>query len=282
MPTDPKKPATPPAIQIIPDGKSTAPLRPARPSGHDPDLNPRFRKQDAADSLTGCSSTYDSYGPAYEALLAGNEAFLAAAVANPLSPQALDVAAMAKAQLPYTVVVCCSDSRMAPEAIYNQTLGNLFVIRNAGNIIDSVAIASIEYAVLNFDVQCVLILGHENCGAVTAAAQAWADNTAPANICGSLDSIISQIIATTLTPNATTLSTLQSNPKDTGALRMACMFNAQAQAYALMNGSSITNNGTQIMWAFANLSTSVSGQVLGVLNGVVGNNYYGPSQTRTS
>lgn len=74
-----------------------------------------------------------------------------------------------KGQNPFAVIVTCSDSRVAPELLFDQGLGDLFVIRVAGNVLDSVGIGSIQYAVEHLHVPLVVILGHESCGAVSAA-----------------------------------------------------------------------------------------------------------------
>jgi len=74
-----------------------------------------------------------------------------------------------KGQKPFAVVVGCSDSRVPPELVFDQGLGDLFVIRVAGNITDEDGIASVEYAVDHLGAQLVVILGHTSCGAVTAA-----------------------------------------------------------------------------------------------------------------
>lgn len=72
-------------------------------------------------------------------------------------------------QNPFAVVVTCSDSRVVPEHLFNQGLGDLFVIRVAGNILDKAEIGSIEYAVDHLESPLVVILGHESCGAVETA-----------------------------------------------------------------------------------------------------------------
>lgn len=72
-------------------------------------------------------------------------------------------------QEPYAVVIACSDSRVIPEAIFNADLGELFVIRVAGNVIDDHQLGSIEYAAEHLGVNLVLVLGHTHCGAVGAA-----------------------------------------------------------------------------------------------------------------
>ncbi len=76
---------------------------------------------------------------------------------------------LVEGQDPFAVVVACSDSRVTPEHLYDQGLGDLFVIRVAGNILDDAEIGSIEYAVEHLDSSLVVILGHEECGAVTTA-----------------------------------------------------------------------------------------------------------------
>jgi carbonic anhydrase len=76
---------------------------------------------------------------------------------------------LAKGQNPFAVVLTCADSRLAPEFIFNQGLGDLFVVRVAGNIADPFVLGSIEYAVEHRHVPLVVVLGHEKCGAVEAA-----------------------------------------------------------------------------------------------------------------
>jgi carbonic anhydrase len=73
-----------------------------------------------------------------------------------------------KAQHPYVMVLCCSDSRVSPELIFDQNIGDLFVVRTAGNVADPIALASLEYAVDHLDSRMLVVLGHENCGAVSA------------------------------------------------------------------------------------------------------------------
>lgn len=72
-------------------------------------------------------------------------------------------------QKPYAVVVSCSDSRVIPEAIFSAGIGELFVIRVAGNVVDNIQLGSIEYAVEHLGCKLVVVLGHTGCGAVGAA-----------------------------------------------------------------------------------------------------------------
>ena len=72
-------------------------------------------------------------------------------------------------QRPYAVVITCSDSMVAPEYIFSAGLGELFVIRTAGNVIDDYQAGSVEYAVEHLGCRLVVVMGHERCGAVSAA-----------------------------------------------------------------------------------------------------------------
>jgi carbonic anhydrase len=76
--------------------------------------------------------------------------------------------ATANSQHPYAIVLTCADSRVPPEIIFDESIGKLFVIRDAGNLVDSVILGTIEYAAEHLHVKLFMILGHESCGAVTA------------------------------------------------------------------------------------------------------------------
>src|SRR5689334_17344467 len=75
--------------------------------------------------------------------------------------------ATAPKQTPFAIILGCSDSRVPPEILFDQGLGDLFTIRGAGNIAGDLAIGSMEYAVEHFAVPLIVVLGHERCGAVT-------------------------------------------------------------------------------------------------------------------
>lgn len=72
-------------------------------------------------------------------------------------------------QTPYAIIVSCSDSRVIPEAVFSAGIGELFVIRIAGNVIDSHQLGSIEYAADHLGCSLVMVLGHDHCGAIDAA-----------------------------------------------------------------------------------------------------------------
>jgi carbonic anhydrase len=76
---------------------------------------------------------------------------------------------LAKSQHPFAIIVSCSDSRVPPEIVFDQGLGDLFIFRVAGNVIDDHGLGSIEYAVDHLNVRLIVVLGHQSCGAVKAA-----------------------------------------------------------------------------------------------------------------
>ena len=82
-----------------------------------------------------------------------------------------DLQTLSGAQDPYAVILCCSDSRVSPDIIFDQSLGNLFVIQNAGNVNDTSVLGSIQYAIQHLKTPLIIVLGHTCCGAVTAAHQ---------------------------------------------------------------------------------------------------------------
>jgi carbonic anhydrase len=104
---------------------------------------------------------------AWKALKEGNERFVAGKVEHP-SQSAAHRASLAGAQNPTAIVFGCSDSRVAAEIIFDQGLGDMFVIRTAGHVIDGAVLGSIEYAVNVLNVPLIVVLGHDSCGAVGA------------------------------------------------------------------------------------------------------------------
>ena len=94
-------------------------------------------------------------------------------------PTAAKRAETAKGQHPFAIVLGCADSRTSPEIVFDQNIGDLFVVRNAGNLVDDHTLGSIEYAVEHLGVRLVVVLGHERCGAVTAA---LAGESAPGHV----------------------------------------------------------------------------------------------------
>jgi carbonic anhydrase len=105
---------------------------------------------------------------AYTWLKNGNQRYLKNHLRND-GQGAGDRQRLAKGQQPHTIVVSCSDSRVPPEILFDQKLGELFVVRVAGESLDSSGIGSIEYAIEHLGARLVVVLGHTSCGAVKAA-----------------------------------------------------------------------------------------------------------------
>jgi carbonic anhydrase len=104
-------------------------------------------------------------------LAEGNERFATNAVVHP-DQSSEHRQELTQGQAPFAIILTCSDSRVSPELLFDQGLGDLFVIRNAGNILDDHVIGSMEYAVEHLHVNLIVVLGHEKCGAVSAAVAA--------------------------------------------------------------------------------------------------------------
>lgn len=102
---------------------------------------------------------------------------------------------IARGQAPFAVLVSCSDSRVPPELLFGRGLGELFIVRNAGNTVDTTALGSIQYAVAELGVPLVLVLGHEKCGAVDAAVKVVKEN---ATFPGSIGQMIEPIVPAVL------------------------------------------------------------------------------------
>jgi len=136
---------------------------------------------------------------ALDLLKKGNEGYRAD---GPLTRTGIDRARrleIARGQTPFAVLVSCSDSRVPPELLFGRGLGELFIVRNAGNTVDTAAIGSIEYGVQVLGVPLVVVLGHERCGAVDAAVSVVEKN---ATFPGSIGAMIEPIVPAVLKARA--------------------------------------------------------------------------------
>jgi len=120
-----------------------------------------------------------------EKLVAGNARFSHLKPEHPDEDEPRLIEA-SKEQKPFAVIVSCSDSRVSPELVFDQGVGDLFVIRTAGNMIGDLELGSIEYAVEHLGVKLVVVMGHENCGAVKAFIEG---GEAPGHIKAIIDSL---------------------------------------------------------------------------------------------
>jgi len=127
-------------------------------------------------------------------LRAGNQRFVEGTTIHPDdSPEARK--AVSTGQKPFAVVLGCSDSRVSPEVIFDQGLGDLFDVRVAGNVVDTVGLGSIEYAIDDLATPLIVVLGHQNCGAVTAAVKSLDTHTDPTGDIGSIITAITPAVA---------------------------------------------------------------------------------------
>jgi carbonic anhydrase len=116
---------------------------------------------------TTASEPVATPGMFWHALEVGNKEFVGGKIAYDNLKKEREV--LANSQYPPMTIVSCSDSRVPPELVFNQSLGSLFVVRTAGNIVDTFGLASIEYAIANHWTMLLVVLAHEDCGAVKAS-----------------------------------------------------------------------------------------------------------------
>ncbi len=103
-------------------------------------------------------------------LMEGNDRFVSGKVCHPnQSAERRAEVVSAQHPHPFAVVVSCSDSRVPPEILFDQGIGDIFVIRTAGEVMDNATLGTIEYAVEHLNIPLIVVLGHDNCGAVKAA-----------------------------------------------------------------------------------------------------------------
>ena len=134
---------------------------------------------------------------ALEQLRDGNRAFLEDRPLRPTLDRQSRLA-LAAGQRPFAAYLSCSDSRVPPELLFGRGLGELFIVRNAGNTLDTAAMGSLEFAVSELGVSLIVVMGHEGCGAVSAAVSVVENNT---RFPGSIGKMIEPIIPAVLESN---------------------------------------------------------------------------------
>lgn len=135
---------------------------------------------------------------AFESLLAGNSRFVGGTPKHP-NQDAARRAQTAPSQAPFAVLFGCSDSRLAAEIIFDQGLGDLFVVRTAGHVVGTEVLGSIEYGVSVLGTPLVVVLGHDSCGAVAATREAVAAGTSAE---GFVRDVIERVTPSVLAANA--------------------------------------------------------------------------------
>jgi carbonic anhydrase len=132
-------------------------------------------------------------------------------------------------QQPFTAILGCSDSRVAPELIFDQTLGDIFSVRLAGNVACRKAIGSLEYSCKYLGSKIIVVMGHSNCGAVKAAC----DNFEEGNI-----TEIIKLLQPAVSEETTTLDP-ERNSKNSQFVANVCFFNVKKQIQNIINQSDI-------------------------------------------
>ncbi|MBA3542906.1 MAG: carbonic anhydrase [Chthoniobacterales bacterium] len=117
-------------------------------------------------------------GPALAKLKQGNARFVEAEKSS-AKPTRARRTETAKAQHPFAVIVGCSDARTSPELVFDQNIGDLFVVRTAGQVVGDYELGSVEYAVEHLGARLIVVLGHARCGAVQAVLDGY---DAPGNV----------------------------------------------------------------------------------------------------
>lgn len=162
---------------------------------------------------------------------------------------------VASGQEPFAIILGCSDSRVPAEIVFDQGLGDLFVIRVAGNIIAPSLLGSVEFSAVKHGARLVVVLGHTQCGAIEATVNELkrpSENRSP-----NLQSIVSRI-----EPSVHTLLEAGLDKDDAALIKLATRANIRASVAHLRHGSQIleelvANDGLQIVGAEYNLETGV-------------------------
>jgi len=184
----------------------------------------------------------------------GNQRFVAGALNERIQvPE--HRTALAKGQHPFAIVIACADSRVAPELLFDQGLGDLFVIRVAGNIVAPSQVGSVEFAAERFGTRLVVVLGHSQCGAIQATLE---DLQRPRDQRSrNLRSIVDRV-----RPSIETLLDTDLRHDHEALLRHAVRANVRVSAYHLRHGSEILEqlseeNGLLVVGAEYSLETGV-------------------------
>lgn len=152
----------------------------------------------AEDETTNAlANTPQTPAEAWETLMAGNARFVESNSSHP-NQDAARRTSLLSTQHPFAVIFGCSDSRLAAEIIFDLGLGDAFVVRTAGHVIDNTVLGSLEYSVDYLNVPLIVVLGHDNCGAVTATQQAVATGAMPAGFIRDLVERITPSVLTSL------------------------------------------------------------------------------------
>lgn len=141
---------------------------------------------------------------AWQALEQGNARFVHGDVAHP-DQDAARRSELAAGQKPFALIFGCSDSRVAAEIVFDQGLGDLFVVRTAGHVVDAGVLGSVEFGVAVLGIPLVVVLGHDSCGAVAATRDAVEDGTMPG---GYIRDLVERVMPSVMAARRTGATTL--------------------------------------------------------------------------
>jgi carbonic anhydrase len=150
-------------------------------------------------------ATYLTPALAWQRLREGNKRFVAGTASHP-NQDASRRSSLVESQHPFAVIFGCADSRLAAEIIFDLGLGDAFVVRTAGQVIDDAVLGSLEYSVSELDVPLIVVLGHDSCGAVTATKNAVETGEMPVGFIRSLVERITPSVLTSLRNNQTDIN----------------------------------------------------------------------------
>ena len=179
-------------------------------------------------------------------------------VAGQMTDQAMsrrELRALALDQAPFAIILGCSDSRVPAELVFDQGFGDLFVIRVAGNIVAPSQVGSVEFAAAKFGTKLVVVMGHSQCGAITAAVEELLDGARPES--RNLRSIVDRVM-----PSVQAVIAGRGHLDRPSLIREAVRANVRASVDHLRHGSAlleklIQNDGLMIVGAKYSLDTGV-------------------------
>jgi carbonic anhydrase len=154
--------------------------------------------------VTSPTTTPNGPAEAWAALRAGNERFVRSEPAHP-DQDAARRAELAGGQRPFATVFGCSDSRVAAEIVFDRGLGDLFVVRTAGHVVDSGVLGSLEFGASALGIPLVVVLGHDRCGAVSATLDAIGSGVMPG---GFIRDLVERVTPSVLSANRVGASTV--------------------------------------------------------------------------
>lgn len=192
--------------------------------------------------VLSASSVACQHNPAWTPLEQGNDAF----VRKLLSAGLVDRRPVSDGQRPPVSVVSCSDSRVAPEVIFNQAIGQVFIVRTAGNVVDQFPLASLEYAAFSQWTRLIVVMGHESCGAIHSALTLADDH----RLTDALKALVEEI--------RKSFRDVIPPPWDAGnaaMVRRATELNARRVAAILRDNPLIRQRGVEVVAAYYELST---------------------------